>query len=85
MYHDHDGPIHHLPSPIATVGGFIIVDDYSDWRSCMTAVDEFRSKRGITQPLVLIPHMPGNKHTNKHPKTLFTPCSTVQASYTLLY
>lgn len=34
-----------------SVGGFIIVDDYHAFRACRTAVDEFRSERGITDPL----------------------------------
>jgi O-methyltransferase len=32
-------------------GGFIIVDDYHAFRACRTAVDEFRTRRGIVDPL----------------------------------
>ena len=32
-------------------GGFVIVDDYGVMRQCRKAVDEFRSKRGIDEPL----------------------------------
>lgn len=34
-----------------SVGGFIIVDDYHAFCACRTAVDEFRSERGIADPL----------------------------------
>jgi len=34
-----------------TPGGFVIVDDYYAFRACAAAVDEFRSQRGITDPL----------------------------------
>lgn len=32
-------------------GGFLIVDDYGDFEPCRSAVDEFRTERGITAPL----------------------------------
>jgi hypothetical protein len=32
-------------------GGFILVDDYLSWANCRLAVDDFRSDRGITEPL----------------------------------
>ena len=51
-----------MSSPLSIsllAGGYIIVDDFSDWRPCMAAVDEFRTVRGIVDPLILIPHMPG--------------------------
>jgi O-methyltransferase len=32
-------------------GGFILVDDYRSWMNCKLAVDDFRSDRGITEPL----------------------------------
>ena len=31
-------------------GGFVIVDDY-EWKSCSTAVTEFRAARNIVSPL----------------------------------
>lgn len=36
--------------------GFVIVDDYTDWKGCRAAVGEFRQKRGITSPLHLAYH-----------------------------
>ena len=33
-------------------GGFVIVDDYGAWEPCRKAVDEFRARRGITDPIV---------------------------------
>jgi hypothetical protein len=37
-------------------GGFVIVDDYGEdhWTYCRRAVDEFRSSRGIQEPLVRV-------------------------------
>ena len=32
-------------------GGFVIVDDYGDFEPCRAAVDEFRAKHGITEPI----------------------------------
>lgn len=37
-------------------GGYVIVDDYGEgtWTYCKDAVDEFRARRGITDPLVRV-------------------------------
>jgi hypothetical protein len=37
-----------------SIGGFVIVDDYGEdsWTYCRKAVDEFRSEKGIDDPLV---------------------------------
>ena len=32
-------------------GGFVIVDDYGDFEPCRRAVDEFRNRHGITEPI----------------------------------
>lgn len=32
-------------------GGFVIIDDYGHWKGCQKAVDEFREKNCITNPL----------------------------------
>ena len=32
-------------------GGFIVIDDYGAVEGCQVAVDEFRSRRGVTEPL----------------------------------
>jgi len=39
-----------------SVGGFIIVDDYGEdaWTNCRQAVDQFRSERGIREPLIAV-------------------------------
>lgn len=39
-----------------SVGGFAIIDDYGEdrWTYCAKAVDQFRSERGITDPLVRV-------------------------------
>jgi O-methyltransferase len=31
--------------------GFVIVDDYSAWPPCKSAVDDFRTQRGIVDPI----------------------------------
>jgi hypothetical protein len=35
-------------------GGYVIIDDYGDYGACRQAVDEFRERRGITDPLVVV-------------------------------
>ena len=39
-----------------SVGGFVIIDDYGEdsWTYCRKAVDEFRSARGIEDPLIAV-------------------------------
>jgi O-methyltransferase len=39
-----------------SVGGYVIIDDYGEdaWTYCRRAVDEFRTARGITDPLVRV-------------------------------
>jgi O-methyltransferase len=32
-------------------GGFVIIDDYGDFKPCRTAVDEFRAQHGIAEPI----------------------------------
>jgi O-methyltransferase len=41
--------------PKLSPGGFVIVDDYNAVEVCNAAVDTFRSQRGITETLSLIP------------------------------
>jgi Macrocin-O-methyltransferase (TylF) len=37
-------------------GGYAIIDDYGEdtWTSCRQAVDEFRQRRGITEPMIRV-------------------------------
>lgn len=44
--------LYHKVSP----GGFIIVDDYNSWPHCKAAVETFRERLGITDPLEEIDH-----------------------------
>jgi hypothetical protein len=39
-----------------SVGGYVIIDDYGEdsWTYCRKAVDEFRSERGIQDPLITV-------------------------------
>jgi O-methyltransferase len=37
--------------PKVVQGGFVIIDDYGDFKPCRTAVDEFREQHGIQEPL----------------------------------
>ncbi len=36
------------------MGGAVILDDYYCWEGCQKATDEFRSARGIKDPLIRI-------------------------------
>jgi hypothetical protein len=37
--------------PKLSVGGYLIIDDYHDWPGCKAAIDEYRSRHDITEPL----------------------------------
>jgi hypothetical protein len=37
--------------PKLSVGGYLIVDDYLSWPPCKQAVDDYRAKHGITEPI----------------------------------
>ena len=37
-------------------GGFVIIDDFTDWTTCREAVDRYRAEQRITAPVVLVPH-----------------------------
>ena len=37
--------------PKLSVGGFLIIDDYGGWETCRIAVNEYRQKHGITEPI----------------------------------
>jgi O-methyltransferase len=48
--------------PHLSPGGFVVVDDYSDWPGCRDAIDAYRLKHGISdsdEPLIMIPHQHG--------------------------
>jgi len=42
--------------PRLSVGGYIVIDDYGqdDWTYCRQAVDEFRTIKGITDPMIQV-------------------------------
>jgi len=37
-----------------SVGGYVVIDDYQNLRECQRAVDEFRTRHGISEELVKI-------------------------------
>ncbi len=43
------------------IGGFVIIDDYTDWVGCRQAVDNFRSKYGIVSEVRPVYHGPGEE------------------------
>ena len=42
--------------PRLAPGGFLIVDDYTEWEGCRRAILDYRRKHDIRAPLTLIPH-----------------------------
>lgn len=46
-------PLYHKLSP----GGYVIVDDYHGFDECRRAIDEYRAKHGVTEPLVRIDNL----------------------------
>jgi hypothetical protein len=58
-----DGDTYHSTMDAITVlypllhrGGFLMVDDYLDWAGCNTAIEEYRSRYNITDPVVPVYH-----------------------------
>jgi hypothetical protein len=50
MYEATSLALHHLYPKLAC-GGYVIVDDYGVLQGCRRAVDDFRSRHGITEPV----------------------------------
>jgi len=44
--------------PHLSPGGFLVIDDFADWPSCRQAIDLYRRRHGITEPITLVPHRP---------------------------
>jgi hypothetical protein len=40
--------------PSLSPGGWVIVDDYYDIRACASAVNDYRERNGITEPMARI-------------------------------
>ena len=45
--------------PRLSAGGFLVIDDFTDWRSCREAIDLYRKRHAITEPITMIPHRAG--------------------------
>jgi O-methyltransferase len=45
--------------PRLNPGGFIIIDDFTDWTGCMNAIRHYRKKHDIHEPIVMVPHQEG--------------------------
>ena len=45
--------------PRLSPGGFLIIDDFADWQSCRAAIDLYRARHAISEPITLVPHRPG--------------------------
>jgi hypothetical protein len=37
-------------------GDLLIADDYIDWKTCRTAVDQYRKRHRIDETLIVVPH-----------------------------
>ena len=47
--------------PRLSPGGFLIVDDYLDWLTCHKAIDLYRQRHSITEPIIQVPHEQGEE------------------------
>lgn len=47
--------------PRLSPGGFIIVDDYTDWLGCRKAIHDYRDTHGIMDDIFLVAHGPREK------------------------
>jgi hypothetical protein len=43
--------------PRLAPGGFAIIDDYVDWQTCREAVNLYRLRNRIEEPIIVVPHM----------------------------
>lgn len=50
--------------PRLSKGGFIIIDDFVDWKGCNDAILEYRKMHNITEPITLVPHLQKGKKGN---------------------
>ncbi len=41
----------HALYPKLSVGGYLIVDDYGTWEACRRAIDDYRRREGISEPI----------------------------------
>jgi len=41
--------------PRLSPGGFLVIDDFTDWDSCRDAIYDYRKKFGITENIFLVP------------------------------
>ena len=41
-------------------GGFLIIDDFTDWDSCRDAIYDYRKANHITEQIYLVPHLTAN-------------------------
>jgi len=46
--------------PRLSPGGFLVIDDFTDWDSCRDAIYDYRKKYGITENIFLVPHLTEN-------------------------
>jgi hypothetical protein len=53
--------------PLLHSGGFVIVDDYTNWKGCFDAINDYREKFGINTPIVPAYH-PASSFTKKEKK-----------------
>jgi len=45
--------------PHLSPGGFVVIDDYTDWAGCRVAVDTYRTYHKISSPIALVPYEKG--------------------------
>lgn len=55
-------------------GGYVIIDDYLDWKTCRAAVDHFRERDGIHDPIVVVEHSSGDILRGVFWRKLAPPC-----------
>lgn len=48
--------------PRLSPGGFVLIDDFTNWNGCRDAIKHYRKRHKIKEPLTLIPHRYGEQH-----------------------
>ena len=46
--------------PRLSPGGFLVIDDFTDWDSCRDAIYDYRKANGIKEQIFLVPHLTVN-------------------------
>lgn len=78
--------------PRLSPGGFLIIDDFTDWDSCRDAIYDYRNANQITEQIYLVPHLTVNGEfirgaywRKTHPTIKYQECLGAPIGYIYIY